>query len=234
MQTPTAFRIAASIKRNRIGTGARFALAASLAVSTACSSKSDQAAAGDSTAGSAAGASTGAMTADSAGGMAGMDHSTMGNMGSMAPMGGATGDPDRDFLRMMSEHHKGMIAMAHLTIEEKKGSATTQADAEKIDTKQDAELDSMVTTLEQQYKDPYDPKIMPDNQKMVDDLKLLAGAAYDRMFYQHVVHHHEQATQMIDHHLPMLKDSKIKAMAERMKRDQTREIAEFQRKASGQ
>lgn len=172
------------------------------------------------------------MSADSAGGMAGMDHSTMGNMGSMTPMGGATGDPDRDFLRMMSEHHKGMIAMAHLTIEEKKGSAATQADAKKLDTAQDAELDSMVTTLEQQYKDAYDPKIMPDNQKMVDDLKPLTGAAYDRMFYHHVVQHHQQATQMIDHHLPIMKDARVKAMAERMKRDQTREIAEFQPKAS--
>lgn len=156
----------------------------------------------------------------------------MGNMGNMAPMGGATGDADRDFLRMMSEHHKGMIAMAHLTIEEKKGSAGTQADAKTLDTKQDAELDSMVTKLEQQFKDPYDPKIMSDNQKMVDDLKPLSGAAYDRMFYHHVVQHHQQATQMIDHFRPMLKDAMVKAMADRMKRDQTREIAEFQSKTS--
>jgi uncharacterized protein (DUF305 family) len=210
---------------------ARVAVVALLSVLAGCSTTSDEAAAGGSAAAPAAGGSAVAATPDSGGGMAGMDHSTMGGM---TPMGGATGDPDRDFLRMMSEHHKGMIAMAHLTIEEKKGSAATQADAEKLDIAQDAELDSMVTKLEQQFKDAYDPKIMPDNQKMVDELKTQSGAAYDRMFYQHVVHHHQQATQMIDQHLPMLKDPKIKAMAERMKRDQTREIAEFQRKASGQ
>ncbi len=202
-----------------------------LAVSTACSGKSDQASSGDTSAAQAASAPMPA-AAGAAEGMAGMDHSTMGNMGSMTPMGGATGDPDRNFLRMMSEHHRGMIAMAHLTIEQKKGSAATQADAEMLDTKQDAELDSMVTTLEQQFKDAYDPKIMPDNQKMVDELKALSGAAYDRLFYQHVVHHHQQATQMIDQQVAMLKDPKIKAMAERMKRDQTREIEEFQRKAA--
>ncbi|MBX9854833.1 MAG: DUF305 domain-containing protein [Gemmatimonadaceae bacterium] len=206
---------------------ARWSTVALLAVATACGPKSDDAAAGASAAAPGAGQSTTAATSDT--GMAGMDHS---KMAGMAPMGGATGDPDRDFLRMMSEHHKGMIAMAHLTIEEKKGSATAQADAEKIDTKQDAELDSMVTMLEQQFKDPYDPKIMPDNQKMVDELKPLSGSAYDRMFYHHVVQHHQQATQMIDQHLPMLKDAKVRAMAERMKRDQTREIEEFQRKAS--
>ena len=37
---------------------------------------------------------------------------------------------------------------------------------------------------------------------------------------------------MIDQQVAMLKDPKIKAMAERMKRDQTREIEEFQRKAA--
>lgn len=224
------FDVAQGIMRSRIRVGARFAALAALAVTIACSASSDQPASGESAAASAAGAST-SVAADSAGGMAGMDHSAM---GSMTPMGGATGDPDRDFLRMMSEHHKGMIAMAHLTIEEKKGSAATQADAEKIDIKQDAELDSMVTKLEQQYKDPYEPKIMPDNQKMVDELKAQSGTAYDRIFYQHVVHHHQQAITMIDHYLPMMKDAQIKAMAERMKRDQAREIEEFQRKASGQ
>ncbi len=196
-------------------------------ITAACGQKSDEAAV-DSAA--PAGQSATTATPDSGmAGMAGMDHGAMANM---APMGGSTGDPDRDFLRMMSEHHKGLIAMAHLTTEDKKGSAAAQADAQKIDTKQDAELDSMVTKLEQQFRDPYEARIRPDNQKMVDELKPLTGAAYDRMFYHHVAQHHQQAIQMIDHHLPMLKDPTIKAMAERMKRDQAREIEEFQRKSS--
>lgn len=226
--------VARNVTKIGVRATARVCVVAIIAVTTACTAKTDQPAVGESAAASAAGASTTAAP-DSMSGMAGMDHSTMGNMGSMAPMGGATGDPDRDFLRMMSEHHKGLIAMAHMVIEDgKKGSPATKADAEKLDTKQDAELDSMVTKLEQQYKDPYNPQIMPDNQKMIDELQAQSGTAYDRMFYHHVVQHHQQATQMIDHHLPMLKDAKVKAMAERMKRDQTREIEEFQRKASGQ
>lgn len=161
-------RIRASVAQIARLSGARAAalLVASgaLAMTTACSGKSDQASSGETSAARAASAPMPA-AAGGADGMAGMDHSTMSNMGSMTPMGGATGDPDRDFLRMMSEHHRGMIAMAHLTIEQKKGSAATQADAEMLDTKQDAELDSMVTALEQQFKDAYDPKIMPDNQR---------------------------------------------------------------------
>ena len=198
-----------------------------LGTSSACTAGDEQAGSDSSAAATASASDTGAAK-DS---MAGMNHGAMSNM---TPMGGATGDPDRDFLRMMSDHHKGLIAMAHLTIEgQKKGSPGTQADADKLDMKQDAELDSMVTKLEQQYRDPYNPGIMPDNQAMVDQLKTQSGAEYDRTFYQNVIKHHQQAIMMIDHSLPMLKDAQVKAMAERMKRDQTREIQEFERKASG-
>lgn len=232
MQGSLTFAAVRRTIRYGVRSCAQVAAFAGMIASAACTSKSDEpGAAGASAAAPAAGAST-AAAPDSGAGMAGMDHSTM---GSMKPMGGATGDPDRDFLRMMSDHHKGLIAMAHMTIEEaKKGAPATKADAEKLDAKQDAELDSMVTKLEQQYKDPYNPQIMPDNQKMIDELQGQSGTAYDRMFYQHVVHHHQQAIQMIDLHLPIMKDPKVKAMAERMKRDQTREIEEFQRKASAQ
>lgn len=144
-----------------------------------------------------------------------------------------TGDADRDFLRMMSDHHKGMVAMAHLSVEgEKKGSAAVQADARKLDTKQDEEIDRMSAMLKNSYKDSYEPKVMSDNQAMVDQLKSLSGAAYDRTFYQNVVKHHQQAIKMIDQFLPKLQRAEVKAMAERMKSDQTREIAEFQQKAT--
>ncbi len=61
---------------------------------------------------------------------------------------------------------------------------------------------------------------------MIDELRPLTGAACDRMFSQQVVQQHRVAIQMIDHQMPMLKEASIKAMAERMKRDQTREIEE--------
>ncbi|MDP1857991.1 MAG: DUF305 domain-containing protein [Gemmatimonadaceae bacterium] len=212
---------------------------AALAAAAACAPNSDERAATDSAAAQSRdttmgmNSSKGAMR-DSMGAMSSMSHDSMAGMnpGGMAPMGGMTGDSDRDFLRMMSDHHKGMIAMAHLTLEgSKKGSATVQADAAKLDKSQDAEVDTMVTLLEKQYKDAYDPKIMPDNQAMVDRLKSQSGAAYDRAFYQNVVLHHQQALKLIDQSLPKMKDSQIKAMAERMRREQAREISDFQEKA---
>ena len=140
-----------------------------------------------------------------------------------------TGDADRDFLRMMSDHHKGMILMAHMTRERKEGEAAV-SDAKKMDAAQDAELDKMVTMLEKTYKDPYAPKVLPDHQAMADELKGKSGGDYDRTFYQNVIKHHGEAVKMVDDYLPKSKSPAVKQMAEKMKADQTKEIAEFQKK----
>lgn len=221
-----------------------------LTLTAACSPKTDSSATTDSAAGqmrdtsAAAGTAAGAGAHDSMGGMQGMQHDSMA-MGGMAGMAGMSsmppedqkamrmsGNPDQDFLRMMSDHHKGLIAMAHLVTEEKKGSASAQADATKLDKKQDEELDKMATMLEKQYKDAYDPRIMPSNQAMVDQLKGQSGAQLDRMFYGNVVKHHQMAIKMIDEFVPKMKSAELKQMAEKMKRDQAREIHEFEQKAS--
>ena len=207
---------------------ARWTIIALVATTSACTATSDQSAAGDdSAARSAAGASTAGSDSMAGHNMAGMSDSTHA-MG----MAGMTGNADQDFLRMMSDHHKGLIEMAHLTMEDKRAAAPVQADAEKLDGIQDAELDSMVTKLEGQFKDPYSPRMMPSNQAMLDDLKAQSAPSFARTFYQNVVKHHQEAIKMIDQSMPTMKDAAVRAMAERMKRDQTREIAEYQKKAS--
>ena len=149
----------------------------------------------------------------------------------MSGMANMTGDPDRDFLRMMSDHHKGLIAIVHPTLDKKENLAV-KGDAAKMDKKQDAEIEKMITMLDQQYKDTYTPSVMPDNQRMVDELKGKSGADYSRTFLKDVIAHHEQAVKMIDEYLPKAKNPQVKSMAEKMKSDQTKEIAEFQRKLS--
>ena len=154
------------------------------------------------------------------------DSSRMGGMSGMANM---TGDPDRDFLRMMSDHHKGLIAMAHQA-KDRAGIGTASADATKLDAKQDAELDTMVTMLEKDYKDPYAPRIIPDNQAMLASLTPKQGKDYERTFYENVIKHHKGAVAMIDDYLPRAKKPSVKQMAERMKAEQSREIDQFQKK----
>jgi len=140
-----------------------------------------------------------------------------------------TGDPDRDFLRMMSDHHKGLIAMVHPTLDSKE-KLSIKGDAAKMDKKQDAELDKMITMLDQQYKDAYTPSVMPDNQRMVDGLAGKSGVDYSRTFLQNVITHHKQAIKMVDEYLPKARNPQVKAMAEKMKSDQGKEIADFQKK----
>ena len=146
-----------------------------------------------------------------------------------APAPALAGDADRDFLRMMSDHHKGLIVMAHMTKDRRQGGRVV-TDAKRLDAKQDAELDKMVSMLETTYKDPYAPRVMPEHQAMADKLKIASAADYDRTFYESVIAHHAQALAMVDAYLPHAKSAVVKQLAETMKAGQAREIAEFQRR----
>lgn len=157
--------------------------------------------------------------------------SGMSGMSGMAGMAGMTGNADQDFLRMMTDHHKGLIVLAHMTKDRKEG-GTAVADATKLDVAQDAELDHMVTMLEKDFKDSYSPKVSPAHQAMADALKAKTGKEYDRTFYQNIIKHHQEAIAMIDGYLPNAKNAMLKQMAEKMKADQTREIADYQGKVA--
>ena len=152
-------------------------------------------------------------------------------MAGMSGMAGMTGNADQDFLRMMSDHHKGLIVLAHMTKDRKEG-GTAVADAAKLDAAQDMELDHMVTMLEKDFKDAYAPKVLPADQAMADALKNKTGKAYDRTFYQNIIQHHQEAIKMVDGYLPNAKNAMLKQMAEKMKADQTKEIADFQKKVT--
>jgi uncharacterized protein (DUF305 family) len=156
---------------------------------------------------------------------------TTSKMAGMTGMANMTGDADHDFLRMMSDHHKGLIQLAHMT-KEMQGVGAATVDAAKMDAAQDKELDQMMTMLEKDFKDPYAPKVMAEHQAMADELKGKTGKDYERTFYQDVIKHHQEALKMIDEYLPKAKSTTLKRMAEKMKTDQTKEIAEFQQKVA--
>ena len=154
---------------------------------------------------------------------AAMPSDTMAGKAGMQGMTATTGDPDHDFLRMMSDHHEGLIALAHMTKD--RGDAGVAAiAAKKLDASQDAELDKMMTMLEKHYKDPYAPKVTAEHQAMADELKTKSGKEYDRTFLQDAIKHHEEALRMIDDYLPKSTKPGLKGMAEQMKADQARQI----------
>lgn len=157
------------------------------------------------------------------------DSGGMAHMPGMSPM---TGNPDRDFLRMMSDHHKGLTLLAHEAVK-RADAAAVKEDARTMDRKQDAELDTMMTMLSEKYKDDYTPTVMPQHQATADSLEKLPGAAYGRGFLRAVIGHHTEGIRMMDEYLPKLSDPAIKAMAQRMRTDQQKEIAALRAKLAG-
>ena len=136
-------------------------------------------------------------------------------------------NPDQQFLRMMSDHHKGLLLMAHDAIERR--GVTVTAKAQKLDKEQDAELDRMLSMLKADFKDDYKPMVMPENQAMADSLKQKYGEAYDTTFRENIIKHHQEALEMIDRFLPQLTQPELKQMAQKMKAAQTREIEQLKR-----
>lgn len=171
--------------------------------------------------------SAGQAVADSAAGAAAtpMDHSNM----DMSR--GAAKDGNHEFLRMMIDHHEGLIRMA--TEAMTKGSnQTVQGDAHQMHTKQTEEQKRMQSMAQSSYQENVSPKVIPSNQRMIADLAAKSGAEYDRTFYNNVIAHHREAIQMTDQMGSRL-TGEVKQMAEKMKADQQREIQELQRKISG-
>ncbi len=197
-----------------------------LALSAACAANKDSARSDTATA--ITPTTLGADSIAHAPAMSGVQNDARGGMGDMSAMPTTTGNADHDFLRMMTDHHKGMVTMAH-GAKERQGSSIREI-ATRLDTEQDKELDQMTTMLERDFKDPYAPKVTPDNQKMIDALKTKTGAEFDRTFLENTIIHHQEAIKMVDGYLPKSANAKLKTMAAKMKADQAREIVEFKQR----
>ena len=139
-------------------------------------------------------------------------------------------DAEQEFLRMMADHHEGLVRMATAAMSEA-SQPTTQGDAHNLHTKQADEQKKMIAMMQAQYGETVTPVVLPSNKAMIDSLAAKSGTEYDRTFYRNVIAHHREGIRMTDEFLPRLTKADVKQMAERMKADQQKEIAEFERKA---
>jgi uncharacterized protein (DUF305 family) len=151
---------------------------------------------------------------------------------SMAGMAGMASTPARDadqeFLRMMIDHHEGMIVMADTAL--KKGAAAdVRSDATKMRTKQKEEQQKMQAMLRAQYGEDKMPMVTSGDASMATMLAGASGAAFDRSFREHVIMHHEAGIKMIDQFSARLTNAELRQMATKMKADQAREVAELRR-----
>lgn len=65
-------------------------------------------------------------------------------------------------------------------------------------------------------------------QPVMNDLRRLSGAAFDRAFFSMMIPHHQSAIEMSRAALPTLKDPVVRAWAQAIIDDQEKEIAEMQ------
>jgi uncharacterized protein (DUF305 family) len=143
-----------------------------------------------------------------------------------------TGDADRDFLLMMSNHHQGLIELAHQSmLQGGHGTAESQTDAQILDARQDREIEQMLTMLKQSFQDPHEPRVSPSDQAVIDSVRTLSGAAYATAFYRAVVAHQRLAVAMIDEYLPKARRADVKALVEKMRQDHHADIKQFEKKA---
>ena len=138
-------------------------------------------------------------------------------------------DANHEFLRTMSDHHEGLVRMSEEAMS-KSSSTATQGDAHQLHTKQMADQKKMLEMVQKEYDETHIVKTMPQHARMVASLQGKSGPEYDRTFYRHVIEHHKEGISMTDQMLPNLK-GEVRQMAEKMKAQQQKEIAEFERKA---
>lgn len=141
----------------------------------------------------------------------------------------AARDADQEFLRMMADHHEGMIQMGNAAMT--KGSTpAVQGDAHMMHTMQMDEQKKMMGMLQTSYGESPMPMLMPSNKAMMDALGTKTGPDYDRAFYLNVIAHHEEAVKMVNDMMPKLANTEVKQMAQMMKDHQVKEIAALKKK----
>jgi uncharacterized protein (DUF305 family) len=150
------------------------------------------------------------------GSMSGMDHSTM----KMPP----AKDADQEFLRMMVDHHQGLMVLSDTTLA-KNPSTAVASEARELRQKQAAEQKDMTDMLKADYAEDKMPMIMPSNQQMITQVASATGTAVDRTFREQVIAHHEEALKMIGEYESRFTKPAVRAMAAKMKSDQEKEIA---------
>lgn len=139
-------------------------------------------------------------------------------------------DAEQQFMRMMTDHHEGMIAMSNALLAKNDASAPAKADAQKLKADQQAEQKQMLSMLRTNYQESFQPKITPQNQKMVADVSQASGKAADKAFWSNVVQHHQQALDMINRFAPRFTRPEMKQMAEKMRTTQMQQIEQFKKK----
>ena len=151
-------------------------------------------------------------------GMAGPDSMVL-----MSAMPRMTGDPDHDFLRMLSDRHAGLMLRARAAAADARGTLGVRRDAARLAEEEGSALDSTTRRLAVDYRDAYEPDTAM--RSAVDGSgRGASGDSYDRAFYASVVRHRRETVAIINQFLERGRRADLKAMALALRSEQTRRI----------
>ena len=130
------------------------------------------------------------------------------------------------FLRMMSDHHQGLISMAQVAVRQAQD-PRVKAMAQRMLADQSREQREMLDMLRRTYRDTHQPMVMPEHRAMTDSLARRTGDDFDREFQMLVITHHHEALDMVHRMRPGITRQDVRTMMTRMETAQRGEIREM-------
>ena len=143
----------------------------------------------------------------------------------------STGDPDHDFLRRMSDHHKDLIRITHAVLESN-SSAAADPVLRKFEDEHDHELDNLLALLRSMYNDSYLPQNDPQNDYVVVTMRG-PQTDYVGIFIGAALKSEQNAVRLVNDYLPKAKNPKVRTFAQRLLRDELGEMETLRKSLSG-
>lgn len=139
----------------------------------------------------------------------------------------STGDPDHDFLRVMSNHHKSVIVLADAALE-----ANTRADMEavirQLEERHGHELEAMTTVLRKTFKDGFISSPSAEIRLTAGELRR-SRSDYRRIFLNGAIKAEEDGARIADFYLLRTKRTEVDRLADKIKTSEARDLAAIQK-----
>ena len=144
-----------------------------------------------------------------------------------------TAAPDRSaanfeikFLTDMIDHHHMAVMMAESCVA-KAIHEELRSLCEEIMAAQTREIEQMQGWLQQWYRISYAPEMKPGDERMMDRLASLSGAAFEIEFMEMMIKHHEKAIKEARRCLDKAYHAELRSLCENIMRTQSQEMAQL-------